>query len=76
VINDRQAKTGGVDFLIIGPHTGLFEDAVAGALPQVYSPSDRGLVLFRTLIDDEAHVTAIDAARRRAGCGAYKSRAP
>ncbi|HXC56092.1 MAG TPA: DUF1254 domain-containing protein [Rhizomicrobium sp.] len=67
VVNDRQAKTGGVDFLIVPPSQ---DRPLPGNV--VRSPSLRGLVLVRTLIDDERHVAAIDAARRHAACEAYR----
>jgi uncharacterized membrane protein len=63
VVNDRQAKDGSVDFFIAAPR----QAAPLGGVV-VRSPSTKGLVLFRTLIDDEAHFAAIDAARRHAMC--------
>jgi uncharacterized membrane protein len=72
VLNDRQAKSGSVDVVIVGPHTGLIDDARTNAPPQVRSPTTRGLVLFRTLIDNDAHLAAIDAARRHASCEPYR----
>jgi len=70
-LNDRQAKTGSVDFVIVGPHTGIIDDAAVGAPRQVRSPTVRGLVLFRTLIDEEKHFAAIDKVRRSASCTPY-----
>ena len=67
VINDRQAKNGGVDFIIVGPHQ---DKQPFGTV--VRSPSERGLVLFRTLIDDDKHLAEIDAARRHAACEPFK----
>jgi uncharacterized membrane protein len=64
VINDRKARGGGVDFLIIAP--GAFIDGTK--LPVVVAPTRKGIVLFRTLIDDEAHVADIDRARHGAAC--------
>ncbi len=64
VLNDRQAKTGSVDFVIVGPHQ---DRQPRGTV--VRAPSNRGLVLFRTLIDDDKRLTQIDAARRHATCG-------
>ncbi len=68
VLNDRQAKAGAVDFTIV--------DAHADRVPRgtvVHSPTRRGLVLFRTLIDDDRRLAEIDKARRRARCAAYRS---
>ena len=67
VINDRQAKGGGVDFVIVGPHQ---DKQPIGTV--VRSPSTRGLVLFRTLIDDDKRLAEIDAARRHAACETLK----
>jgi len=64
VLNDRQAKGGVVDFLLIAP--GTFADGTR--LPVVSAPTRRGIVLFRTLINDETKVVEIDAARRHARC--------
>ncbi|MBU6297228.1 MAG: DUF1254 domain-containing protein [Alphaproteobacteria bacterium] len=71
VENNRQARGGKVDFVIVGPKSGLIDGGAAHAPPQVYSPTTKGLVLFRTLIDDEANLPGIDAARRQASCGTY-----
>lgn len=66
VVNDRQAKGGAVDFVLSG---GARLDAVAHN--QIQISSTRGLVLFRTLINDETHLAEIDAGRRHATCGKY-----
>jgi uncharacterized membrane protein len=63
VENDRQAKGGVVDFVLRGPgQHAQPRDTV------VRAPSERGLILFRTLIDDEAKFAQIDAQRRQATC--------
>jgi uncharacterized membrane protein len=72
VINDRQAKDGSVDFLLIAP--GAFVDGTR--LPVVTAPSRRGIVLFRTLINDETKVAEIDTARHRARCEPYVAGTP
>jgi uncharacterized membrane protein len=66
VENDRKAGDG-VDFVIAAP--GKFVDT---KLPVVTAPGPRGLVLFRTLINDETRVAEIDRARRQAQCEAFK----
>lgn len=66
VENDRQAR-GAVDFVITAP--GHFVDT---SLPVVTAPSVRGLVLFRTLINDETRLAEIDRARRGAACEPFK----
>ena len=68
-LNDRQAKTGAADFLLIAAGT----SAGAGRLPVVPAPTNRGIVLFRALIDDETHIAEIDAARHYAACESYKA---
>lgn len=66
VLDDRQAKTGDVDFTIVPPD----QDRQPRGMV-VRSPTRTGLVLFRTLIDDDARLAAIDAARRHASCAPY-----
>jgi uncharacterized membrane protein len=68
-LNDRQAKTGDADFLLIAPGA----PAGGSRLPTVAAPTNRGIVLFRTLINDETHIAEIDAARHRAACAPYKA---
>ncbi|MEI9887029.1 MAG: DUF1254 domain-containing protein [Rhizomicrobium sp.] len=67
VVNDRQAKGGAVDFVIVAAGA----PRIATPLPVVVSPTARGLVLLRTLIDDDKRLAEIDAARRHAACGPY-----
>jgi uncharacterized membrane protein len=68
-LNDRQAKTGAADFVLVAPGS----SAGGGRLPVVVTPTNRGIVLFRTLVNDEAHLAEIDAARHHAGCEPYKA---
>jgi uncharacterized membrane protein len=68
-LNDRQAKTGAADFLLVGPEG----SAGAGRSPVVTAPTNRGIVLFRTLVDDESHIAEIDAARHNAACDPFKA---
>ena len=65
VLDDRHTN-GRVDLAIVGPA----QDKMP-VIRTVRSPTSRGLVLFRTLIDDDKHLSAIDAARRHATCAAY-----
>ncbi|MBV9043951.1 MAG: DUF1254 domain-containing protein [Alphaproteobacteria bacterium] len=67
VINDRKAKGDGVDFVIVAPGA-----AADTKLPVVVAPTNRGLVLFRTLINDEKHFAEIERARRGAACEPFK----
>jgi uncharacterized membrane protein len=65
VANDRKAGDA-IDFVIVAPGR-----SVDTRLPVVTAPGTRGLVLFRTLINDESKVAAIDRARRTAACEPY-----
>ncbi len=70
VLNDRQvyAKNSSVvDFVIVpAGSTEYTED-----MPKVESPSTKGLVLFRTLVNSEKNLAAIDALRREATCSTW-----
>jgi len=65
VINDRKAAGGAVDLAL----TAKGAKPPAG-LVAVVSPTRRGIILVRTLIDDDAKLPALDAARRHATCEA------
>ncbi len=65
VINDGQASAGAV--LLVLDKVGREGPAPAGA-EIVVSPTDRGIVLFRTLVNDESRLAEIDAVRRSASC--------
>jgi len=70
VLNDRQAhaaRQSVVDFLIVKEGA---TDNTEG-FKVVASPSTKGLVLFRTLITDDAKLAAIDAGRRGATCATW-----
>jgi uncharacterized membrane protein len=69
VLNDRQAKTGAADFILM-PRG---KSAEASRLPVVAAPTNRGIVLLRTLVNDETHIAGIDAARHNAACEPYKA---
>jgi len=62
VLNDAHAN-GAVDLIVVPAD---WEKPMPYRL--VRSPSVRGLVVFRTLINDERNLAAIDAARRKAKC--------
>jgi len=68
VINDRKAIGGGVDLVL----TAKGASPPAGPSLAVVSPTRRGIILVRTLIDDDAHLPTLDAARRRATCEPLK----
>lgn len=62
VRNDRQSG-GVVDFYVVHGAAALPPGATT-----ILSPTRRGLLLFRTLINDGSHFASIDAARRLATC--------
>ncbi len=66
VINDGQATTGGIRVLVVKAGTPSAETP-AGA-ETIVSPTERGLVLIRTLVNDDANFAAIDAVRKQAAC--------
>jgi uncharacterized membrane protein len=68
-LNDRQAGNGAADFLLIAQGATPPNDR----LPTVTAPTNRGIVLFRTLIDHENHLAEIDAGRRNADCSPYRA---
>ena len=68
-LNDRQAKTGAADFLLAAKGASI----TAGKPPVIATPTSRGIVLFRTLVNDERRLSEIDAARHNANCAPYKA---
>lgn len=66
VRNDRQSRAHTLEFIVTGP--------VAATVPLpardeiVLSPTVKGLILFRTLVSDDADLARIDAVRRQATC--------
>ncbi len=68
-LNDRQAKTGAADFLLAAKGASI----TAGQLPVIAAPTNRGIVLFRTLVDDERRLPEINAARHNANCAPSKT---
>jgi uncharacterized membrane protein len=68
-INDQQAKSGAADFILMPQG----KSTEASRLPVVAAPTNRGIVLFHTLVNDEADVAQIDAARHNAACEPYKT---
>lgn len=65
VVNDRAAKSGRVDLLLVEPGTTVTSSDGATV---VEAPSTRGIVLTRTLIASEERVAELDEARRRFSC--------
>lgn len=68
VINDGQATAGAV--LIVLRRDGENGLPPAGA-EVITSPTERGVILIRTLINDETRLAGIDAVRRTAKCTSF-----
>jgi uncharacterized membrane protein len=66
VLNDTQAKGQPATIILLGPGQSAPIDT-AGTVT-VNSPSTKGLVLFRTLVNDDKRESEIDQARRAATC--------
>jgi uncharacterized membrane protein len=71
VRNDRQAANGEVHLVLTPPDQDK-QPVVKGAI-RVSSPTMRGLVLIRTLINDDANLPEIDAERRQARCDTWRA---
>ena len=68
VLDDRQTDRGRLDLVIEAPDRDR-EVAATGHRFVVTSPTRRGLILIRTLINDEDRFDQIDRTRRLATCG-------
>lgn len=66
VLNDRQAGGAPATIVLLGP--GQAVPAQAQGVTVVSAPSATGLILFRTLITDDAREAEIDGQRRLAKC--------
>ena len=66
VFNDTQAQGNPATILLIGQ--GQQIPPQDGSMTVVSAPTSRGIVLFRTLINDDARLAEIDQQRREAGC--------
>jgi uncharacterized membrane protein len=69
-INDRTVGGQPLELIILPPAQQHEPPHFAGQLV-IHSPTTHGLVLFRTLINDEKNFARIDAARRQAYCGPF-----
>jgi uncharacterized membrane protein len=69
-INDRTVGGQPLELIILPPAQRKEPEHIAGQLV-IHAPTVRGLVLFRTLINDEKNSARIDAVRRQARCGTY-----
>ncbi|MFN8946641.1 MAG: DUF1254 domain-containing protein, partial [Alphaproteobacteria bacterium] len=66
VFNDKQAQDKSATILLIGQ--GQQIPPQDGSMTVISAPSSKGVVLFRTLINDDARLAEIDAQRREARC--------
>jgi len=67
-LNDRQAKTGAIDFLLTEPGAPANDQQ----LPIVAAPTNRDIVLVRILVSDDTRTAEFDAARRHTHCAPYR----
>lgn len=67
VLNDAKAQGQSATIILIGQGQKVPPQA-DGAATVISAPSARGLVLFRTLINDDARLPEIDRQRREARC--------
>lgn len=74
VHNDRQIAGDSIEILLI--KRGMKWPPIDNALERIilFAPTEKGLVLFRWLIDDDKHLAALDAARRHATCETVASK--
>lgn len=70
VLDDRQAEHSKLDLIVQAPDRDK-EVAAAAHRQVVTSPTARGLLLIRVLINDEDRLAAIDRVRRLATCGPF-----
>lgn len=66
VLNDTQAKGQAATIMLIGP--GRIVPPQPEGVYVVSAPSTKGIVLFRTLINDDAREAELDQQRRAANC--------
>jgi uncharacterized membrane protein len=66
VLNDRQANGQAATIVLVGQGQTI-PSQPAGTIV-VSAPTSKGIILFRTLINDEARLTELDQQRRAARC--------
>lgn len=72
-IDDRTVGGQPLELILLPPGQNNEPPHIAGQLV-IHAPTRHGLVLFRTLINDEKNFAKIDAVRRQAHCGTYPIR--
>lgn len=70
-INDHTIGGQPLELIILPPGHKDEPMHIAGQLV-IHSPTMHGLVLFRTLINNEKNFAKLDAVRRQASCGVYE----
>ncbi|MEQ9144350.1 MAG: DUF1254 domain-containing protein [Parvibaculaceae bacterium] len=65
VVNDSQLEKDTIDVVLVKTESQVTE---LGGAPIVVAPSERGVVLFRTLIQSEDRFAELDAIRKQAAC--------
>lgn len=75
VINDHTVGGQPLELILLPPGDVEEPPHIAGQLV-VHAPTNHGLVLFRTLVNDEKNFAKLDAARRQATCALLKSPPP
>jgi uncharacterized membrane protein len=73
VKNDQQTTADSVELVVVarGQAWPKLDAAVERVI--LFSPSEKGLILFRAVIDDDKHLPAIEAALHQARCGTVAS---
>lgn len=68
VRDDRQIAGNSIELLLVRPHQPW--PALDNALERIilFPPSERGLILFRAVIDDEKHLPALEALLHQSRC--------
>lgn len=73
VKNDQQTPAASIELVVVarGQAWPKLDAAVERVI--LFSPSEKGLILFRAVIDDDKHIPAIEAALHQARCGTVAS---
>lgn len=71
--NDEQIDSDVLEMLVVRPH--MAWPALDSATERVvlFSPSDKGVILIRTLIDSDSHLPALESLEHQASCSAVAS---
>jgi uncharacterized membrane protein len=72
VINDRQARSGQFDFLLIGPETPSAPNPKSEDPPTVRAPNTKGVALLRFLVLRASEMDKIESVRKKIHCEAVR----